>query len=107
MAHGAGFDPGFRGAVKKDDGKGEPEETEAGRECHEVKEVKETKEAKNVSPGEWVSVRLEEKRRLAAALQRLRVLGRCCMSVCGYRCGAVALDFGEGFSAALANLWIA
>jgi len=106
MTHGAGFDPGFRGAVKKDDGKGEPEETEAGRECHEAKEVKETKEAKNVSRCERVSV-LEEKRRLAAALQRWRVLERCCMSVCGYRCGAVALDFGEGFSTALANLWIA
>jgi len=70
MTHGAGFDPGFRGAVKKDDGKSEPEETEAGREGHEVKEVKETKEAKNVSPGEWMSMRLEEKRRLATALQR-------------------------------------
>jgi len=106
MTHGAGFDPGFRGAVKKDDGKSEPEETEAGRDYHAAKKVKDTKEEKNVSRGERVSV-LEEKRRLAAALQRWRVLGRCCMSVCGYRCGAVALDFGEGFTAALANLWIA
>src|SRR6266849_4725141 len=49
---------------------------------------------------------MEEKRRLAAALQRWCVWERGGMSGCRYRRSAVAFDFGEGFDAAFADLWI-
>ena len=38
---GLRFEPGFGGAVEKDDGEGKPEETQARRKSHEVKEVEE------------------------------------------------------------------
>lgn len=43
---GLRFEPGFGGAVEKNDGEGEPEEAEARRKSHEVKEVKEVAEVK-------------------------------------------------------------
>jgi hypothetical protein len=45
---GTGFDPGFRGAVEKNDDKGEPEPAEAMRESHKVKEVNEVKDEEEV-----------------------------------------------------------
>jgi hypothetical protein len=45
---GTGFDPGFGGAVEKNDDKGEPEPAEAMRESHEVKEVNELKNEEEV-----------------------------------------------------------
>ena len=77
---GAGLDPGFCGAVEEDDGESEPEEAKAQRKGHEVKELKEVKEVQETA-GE-------------------NILGRRHI----YR--PISLDFGEGFGAALADLWV-
>lgn len=45
---GVGFEPGFRGAVEKDDDEGEPEPAESGGEVHEVKEISEVNKVKEV-----------------------------------------------------------
>src|SRR5689334_2409191 len=81
MTGGARFDPGFGGAVEEDDGQGEPEEAEARGEGHEVKEVKDTLEIRD--PEE--------------------------VNTSGHRhiCSPIALDFGEGFGTALADLGVA
>ena len=49
---GAGFDPGLGGAVKKDNGKGEPEEAKARRKSHEGEEVKDAKKVKEIKEEE-------------------------------------------------------
>ena len=73
----AGFDPGFGGTVEKNDGQGEPEEAKARRKVHEVKEAREIKEVKETGEA--------------------NILGH------SHACRSVALDFGEGFGAALAD----
>ena len=75
---GAGFDPGLCCAVEKDDGDGEPEEAEARGKSHEVKEVWEVRETEEMNTSSHRDA-----------------------------CGSVVFDFGEGFRAALADLWVA
>src|SRR6266702_6424327 len=89
---GLRVEPHFRRAVEKNDGEGEPQPAEAGRNGHEASE------------------RIKERFLDSAPAKTVGTpLG---MTVPGW-CGSLVaycrriLDFGEGFAAALADRWVA